>query len=63
MEQNQGITRKRLSQITGCPPYVIAYYRDCGYLPIIRPSKGPGHPIIYHPDAIKVIRERWKAVK
>ncbi len=52
------LARKDLVEATGCPPYLIAYYTQCGYLPIIRPSSGAGRPIIYHPDAISVVRER-----
>ncbi len=52
------LTRKDLVEATGCPPYLIAYYSQCGYLPIIRPSSGAGRPIIYHQDAISVILER-----
>ena len=58
MKLSDGLTRRMLVKETGCPPYLIAYYRDCGYLPIIKPSKGPGDPVLYHPDAIKIVRER-----
>ena len=54
----QGITKKNLGAATGCPPYLIDYYRDCGYLPILRPSTGPSYPVIYHPDAVEVIKNR-----
>ena len=64
MEQlanKQGLSRKELVAATNCPPYLIDYYRDCGYIPILRPSTGPGNPVIYHPDAIKIIQARREA--
>ena len=54
----RGLGRKELIAATGCPPYLIDYYRDCGYLPILRPSTGSGDPVLYHPDAVEVIRQR-----
>ena len=57
---NQGLTRRALVKATGCPPYLVAYYSQCGYLQILRPSTGPGDPIIYHPDAVRVIQERQR---
>ncbi len=55
---SQGLTRGSLVKATGCPPYLVDYYRDCGYLPILRPSTGPGDAVLYHPDAVNVIRRR-----
>lgn len=57
-KEEHGLTRKELVEATGCPPYLIAYYYQCGYLPILRPSTGPGDPVLYRPDALDVIRER-----
>ncbi len=56
-----GLTRKELAEKTGCQGYLIAYYTSCGYLPILRPSTGPGNPVIYHLDAIKIIQARREA--
>ena len=55
--EQKGITRKVLMRETGAPPYIVSYYRDCGRLPIVRPSRGPGYPILYHPDAIEVLHD------
>ncbi len=55
--ETEGFTRKQLVDLTGCRPYLIDYYRSCGYLPILRDSTGPGIPVLYHPDAISVIRK------
>ena len=54
----KSLTQKDLSKITGCRPYLIRYYFECGYLPVERESTGPGDPVLYHPDAVEVIRER-----
>ncbi len=54
------LTKRELVKATGCPPYLIAYYSQCGYLPILRPSTGSGNPILYGPSAIDVIRERME---
>lgn len=54
----KGLTLKDLVESTGCKPYLIQYYAQCGYLPILRPSTGPGYPTLYDPSAIDVIRER-----
>ena len=53
-----GLSRKQLMQATDCPPYLIRYYCDCGYLPILRHSIGPGNPVLYHPDAIQIVQKR-----
>lgn len=57
-KQPKGLTRKELVKATGIPPYLIAYYTQCGYLPVIKQSTGPGNPIIYHPNAVRVVQER-----
>lgn len=54
----EGLTRRQLVKATGCKPYFVDYCRSCGYLPILRDSAGPGAPVIYHPNAIKVINKR-----
>ena len=58
--KDQGLTRKELVEATGCPPYLIAYYGQCGYLPIIKPSTGPGDPVLFDAAAIEVIKARRK---
>lgn len=52
------LTKRDLVEATGCPPYLIAYYTQCGYLPLIKRSSGPGHPNIFDPRAIEVITKR-----
>ena len=52
------LTKRELVKATGCPPYLIAYYSQCGYLPLIKKSTGPGHPNIYHADAIAIVRQK-----
>ncbi len=54
----QGLTRKEMVQATGCAPYLVAYYGQCGYLPIIKPSTGPGDPVLFDAAAIEIIKER-----
>lgn len=56
--KSHGLTRKDIVAATNCPPYLVAYYSQCGYLPILRPSTGSGNPILYDPRATDVIRER-----
>lgn len=56
-KQNQ-LTRRELVKATGCPPYLIAYYTQCEYLPLIKKSSGPGNPNVYHHDAIRVVKIR-----
>ena len=56
--EKEGLTRKEIVKSTGCPPYLVAYYSACGYLPIIKQSSGPGNPVLYHPDAIPEIKRR-----
>ena len=54
----KGLTRRQLVKATGCMPFLVDYCRACGYLPILRDSIGPGSPVFFHPDAIKVIKTR-----
>lgn len=54
------LTQKELVKITKCPPYLVRYYCECGYLPVERESAGPGHPVVYAPGAIDIIRKRME---
>ena len=56
--EQEGLTRKEIVKATHCPPYLIAYYSACGYLPVLRPSTGPGVPVIFHQSAVEVVKER-----
>lgn len=56
--EQEGLTRKELVEATGCAPYLIRYYTECGYLPMIKQSSGPGHPVVFHRDAISEIKRR-----
>jgi len=56
----KGITRRQLVLATGCKPYLVDYCRSCGYLPILRGPAGPGIPILYDPDSIRIIKDRMK---
>lgn len=55
---NSPLTKRELVAATGCPPYLIAYYTDCKYLPLIKKSSGPGNPNVYHRDAIDIVKKR-----
>lgn len=55
-----GMTRKDIVAATGVPPYLVKYYSDCGYLPILRESNGPGHPIIYDHRAVEISMQRFE---
>lgn len=57
MSEEIGLTRKQLVNITGVMPYTIAYLNDCGRLPVIRSSLGPGYPTIFHSDSVKIIKK------
>ena len=59
-DNEHGLTRGQLVEVTGCPPYLVSYYSQCGYLPIARPSPGPGTPILYDPRAVEVIQIRMR---
>ena len=59
----KGITRKDIVTATGAPPYLVKYYSDCGYLPILRESDGPGHPIIYDPRAVEIAMQRFETLE
>jgi hypothetical protein len=52
----KSITRKELIRQTQAPVYVIKYLLDCNRLKIVRDSAGPGHPILFHPDSIKIVK-------
>lgn len=57
MVEQTPLNRTELQKATGVPAYLITYLRDCGRLPIVHESEGRGFPTLYHPDAIKVIKE------
>ncbi len=64
MQKQIHLTRKQLQKETGVPIYIITYLNACGRLPIIKESTGKGIPTLYHPDAIKIIKDhiertRW----
>ena len=52
-----GLTRKQLMRSTNCQPYILSYLRECGHLPILHQSAGAGYPILYHPDAVQIIKQ------
>lgn len=54
----RGLTRKQLAKAANCPPYLVDYYRECGYLPVLRHSPGPGTPVLFDPSAVSVIKKR-----
>ena len=54
----QQMTQKDLVRLTGCPPYIVRYFKECGYLKVERDSQGPGDPVLYHPDSVRIIQER-----
>lgn len=56
MDKTQGLMRRDLMRLTGALPHEIAYLRDYGRLPIIRPSEGVGDPVIYSQEAVQVLR-------
>ena len=56
MKEEQ-ITQKNLVELTGAPPYIIKYLNACKRLPVIQESFGIGYPVLYHPDAIQIIKE------
>ena len=60
MDSQKVFTRKELQRITGAPSYTIAYLNDCGRLPVVHQSKGPGYPTLYHPDCVQIINEHLK---
>lgn len=55
-----GLTRRELARLTGEKPFRIAYLYQNDYLPVLRPSPGPGTPVLFHPDAVEVIRNRMR---
>lgn len=56
--KNKPLTKSELAKATGCPPYLISYYSECGYLPIVKRSSGPGHPNIFHRDAVQIVMQK-----
>lgn len=57
MKELKGITRKQLKTETGVPGYIIDYLHDCIRLPVVHESEGRGYQILYHPDAIQVVKD------
>lgn len=57
MQKEKSLTRKQLVKLTHAKPYIIAYLKDCGKLPIIRDSKGIGYPTLYDPSAVEIVKE------
>ena len=57
MNEINVLNRTQLQKITNAPSYVIVYLRDCGRLPIVQESKGRGYSTLYHPDAVKVVKD------
>jgi|TARA_Y100000310_G_scaffold89265_1_gene86383 hypothetical protein len=51
------LTKKQLTAETSAPGYTIDYLRDCKRLPIVYESRGQGYPTLYHPDAVKVVKD------
>ncbi len=45
-----------IRRITHCTGHLIDYLYRCNRLPLIKESRGPGFPRLYHPDAIQVIQ-------
>lgn len=60
MVEQQALNRTQLQKATGVSAYVIIYLKDCGRLPIVNESRGRGYPTLYHPDAIKVIKDHLR---
>ena len=56
--QETGLTRKQLASITKCRPYLIDYYRTCGYLKIVKQSTGPGDKVLFDPESIEIVKAR-----
>ena len=54
--KNKKLTLKRISEQAGCEPYVVRYLLDCRRLKIVRESKGPGYPVLFHPDSVDIVK-------
>jgi len=57
MRRRRALTRGTLCRVTGAPPWTIDYLHRIGRLPVYRASEGTGHPVLYHPDAVRVVRD------
>ena len=60
MEETKSLNRTVLCKETNSPYWLITYLRDCGRLPIVQESKGRGYPTLYHPDAIKIVKDHLR---
>lgn len=56
MKNQEFYTLKQLSREVGCQFYVIDYLRRCNRLPLVRKPVGSGHPALFHPDCIEIVR-------
>jgi|GEM_PF-6043878 len=52
-----GFTRKELAAECDCKYYIIDYLNNCGKLPVVRESEGPGYIRLYHPNAVNVLTD------
>ena len=57
MNTHSSLTKKQIKETLGCPGYIIDYLYDCGRLPVVRASKGKGHPRLYAIKAIEIVKE------
>ena len=55
--EEKSLNRTQLCKSTEAPGYLVIYLKDCGKLPIVKESQGRGYPTLYHPDAIKVVKD------
>jgi|TARA_Y100000310_G_scaffold62319_1_gene57628 hypothetical protein len=55
--EEKSLNRTQLCKATEAPGYLVIYLKDCGKLPIVKESQGRGYPTLYHPDAIKVVKD------
>ena len=60
MPKLKGLTQKELRAETGAKHYLISYLTVTKRLPLLHTAKGKGDNNIYHPDAIKIIKEWLK---
>ncbi|HIC76757.1 MAG TPA: hypothetical protein EYO89_02690 [Candidatus Dadabacteria bacterium] len=54
--QKQNLTLKVLSEKANCAPFIVKYLYSCRRLPVIKESLGSGYPVIFHPDAINIVK-------
>jgi len=59
-DQDSGLTQNQLINLTGANVNQISYLRDMRILPVLKPSAGPGFPIIYSKEAVKVVEEHLR---